>query len=66
MVVLLVSMSNVGRRLGLSRGKCKKFNFRSNEFQLFMDICGENIYCLIRENLFFQEFEEVRYGYKMR
>lgn len=66
MVVSPVSMSNVGRRPGLSRGKCKKFNFRSNEFQLFMDICGENTYCPIRENLFLQELEEVRYGYKMR
>ena len=65
-VVSPVSMSNVGRRLGLSRGKCKKFSFRSNEFQLFMDICRENVHCPIKDKQFLQEPREWRYRYKMR
>ena len=46
--------------------KHKKFNFRSDEFQLFRDICGENVDCLIRNELFLQEFGELRYRYEMR
>lgn len=54
-VVSPVSMSNVERYLGLSRGKCRKFNFRTNEFQLFMDIYRESVHCPIKDKLFLQE-----------
>lgn len=58
-------MSNVGRYLRLSRGKCKKFNFRSNEFLMLMDICRESVRCPMKDKVFLQEPVELRYGYKM-
>ena len=49
----------------LAGGKYK-FNFKSNQFQLLMDICGENVDCSIRNEFFPQEFGELKYRYKMR